>query len=517
MNPAREPRPSRPTILLGGALAVILTGISAGACTRDWDAYDPRLGSGGQGASGPSTGTGGASTSTTASNSSAGGTGGATTSSSAGGTGGATTSSSAGGTGGTGGVTTSSSAGGTGGTGGTGGSGGGPIHCGGTNVLADDFPGSDPGEVWNISDYGGATALETGGEAVVTLPSGSPGSSRGAFESNQYYDLTNDHVSIEVTSATNTATTAMAFFSVYYDGNNYIEISQTNGDLRFIRYIAGTWAELKSTLYNAVNHRHWRFREDGTDTHWETSSDGVNWTSQVSEPTAMLFPMNLVGIDFGGQTDGGEVNPGEARFDHLNGGGAPLGKWCPMSSLTDDFEDGIRARIWDSSWEPIPGMMVETGGDLVFTLPPNATPYANYGSAVRFDLTGSSIVIEVPQLADSASKAQTYVDLDAAGDNGFGMLVEGTTLYFDYWVAGTTQGVGSLLYSPVQHKWWRMREAGGTVYWETAPDGKAWTIREQFVPSFPVDALEVSLNCGIWQASANPGASHFDNLNLPPP
>src|SRR4029079_7172185 len=126
--------------------------------------------------------------------------------------------------------------------------------------------------------------------------------------------------------------------------------------------VAGVWTTLKTTGYDPVAHRHWRFREDGLNTYWETSSDGVNFTPQTQVATATLFPLDSVEVEIGGATDGGELSPGAAHFDHLNGGGAPKGKWCAMSSITDDFNDGVRSRAWDRSWEDIQGMVTEAGG-----------------------------------------------------------------------------------------------------------------------------------------------------------
>src|SRR5256885_2313428 len=83
--------------------------------------------------------------------------------------------------------------------------GGGATHCGGTNILADDCSGADAGEVWVRTASGGAAVAEAGGEAVVTLPDGAATGSRGSFQTERYYDLRGDTISVEVTSAASTA------------------------------------------------------------------------------------------------------------------------------------------------------------------------------------------------------------------------------------------------------------------------------------------------------------------------
>ena len=527
----RTPRASLRSLLAGAAIAGML-GVSWMGCTFGWDSYDPRLGgaggAGGGGAastgtegSGPSTSTGGAaSTSSTGGAASTSGTGGASSSS---GTGGAASSSGMGGASSSSGTGGASSSSGTGGassssssSGGTGGAGGGPIDCGGTSVLTDDFSGNDPGEVLATYGGGGGIASRTGGEAVVALPSNSATYSWGEFDSNRVYDLRGDSVSIEVTSAPNPTTSGAVWYGAGYK-DNYVGIYEQQGVLQFEHVLAGSQTLLKTTAYDPVAHRHWRFREDGQTTYWETSSDGVSWTAMAQVPSATLFPMNLVWIWFGGGMNSGEASPGEIRFDRLNGGGPPKEKWCPVSSFKDDFNDGLQSRAWSRSWEDSPGMLAETGGELVVTLVPNAKGSASYVSAIAFDLTNSSLLVEVTSAVSSADGSKTRIALVGPGAGVEISKFQGQ-LHFSFRVLNGWQDLGTLLYSPVEHRWWRVRESSNTLYWETSPDGKAWMSQAQLSPvPFPIEALDLYVGSDGWAAQPSPGVSSFDNLNLPPP
>ncbi|MEO5726081.1 MAG: hypothetical protein ABI134_12505, partial [Byssovorax sp.] len=438
----RTPRASLRSLFAGAAIAGML-GVSWMGCAFGWDSYDPRLGgdggaggggaaSTGTGGSGPSTSTGGASSSSsTGGASSSSSTGGASSSS---GTGGASSSS------GTGGASSSSSS-----SGGTGGAGGGPLDCGGTSVLVDDFSGGDPGEVLAMYYGGGAIASRTGGEAVVAMPGNSASYSWGEFDSNRAYDLRGDSLSIEVTSAPNPTTSGMVWYGVGYK-DNYVGIYEQHGVLHFEYMIAGSQTLLKTTAYDPVAHRHWRVREDGQTTSWETSSDGVSWKTMTQVPTATLAPMNLVWLWFGGGMDSGEVSPAEIHFDRLNGGGAPKEKWCPVSSFKDDFNDGVKSRAWDRSWEDKPGMLAETGGELVVTLVPNAEGSASYVSASAFDLTSSSLLVEVPSAVSSADGSKTRIALVGPGDQGVEISELQGQLHFSYRVLNNWQLLGTVLY-----------------------------------------------------------------------
>lgn len=466
---------------LGGAALAAMLGASWMGCSFGWDGYDPRLGSGGA----ASTGTGGSDpTTSTGDTSSSSSTGGASSSSSS--------------------------------SGGTGGSGGGPVHCGGTSVLADDFAAGDPGEVWD--HYSGGTVVsETGGEAVVVLPNNNPNSSWGEFDTKRAYDFRGDSISIEVKSAGNTSTDAYAWFGIGTT-DNHVEFLQQHGTLSLQQRVGGVNTSLKSTAYDPVAHRHWRLREDGQNTYWETSSDGASWTTLTQVPTSTLFPMDLMALSFGGGTDGGEVNPGEIHFDNLNGGGPPKEKWCPVSSFKDDFDDGSKSPAWERSWEDETGMLAEAGGKLVVTLVPNSKSSASYVSASAFDLTSSSVLIEVPSAVSTADGSNTRIELGAPGDRGIEMRESQGQLRFRFKALDAAQEIGSVLYSPMKHRWWRIRESANTLYWETAPDGKAWEIQAQLSPvPIPIDALDLSIGSDGWAEQPSPGVSSFDNLNLPPP
>lgn len=458
---------------------MIVAGSPLVGCSHAWEDYDPRL-AGSGGAEPTTSGTGGMGAST-------------------------------GGAGGMG-----AGAGGMGGQG-AGGSGGGVVDCGGTSALAADFSGNTLGGLWDAGDWGGATISETGGEIVVSLPMGSADESGGYLKSEHYYDFRGDFVSVEVTSAADPSSSAWAYLVVTMDENNYVEIYQESGFLFFGREIGNSYTELAKIQYDPIAHRFWQLRESGGDTYFETSPDGQNWAIRAQTPTADLFPVDLVQVVLGGGANSGQASPGEARFDKLNGGGAPKQKYCPMSSLTDDFADGAESMRWARSWEEQNGMLAEQDGQFVIHYVPNAEAYAGLVSASAFDLTSSSIVIEVPVAPPESAQAHIGLELNGPLENDVEMVVEQGKLKFGVEIADTHQELGSVLYSAQDHRWWRIREASNTLYWETAPDGKTWTTRMQVSPPpVPINVLDIEIHAGTWAAQPALGDCRADNVNLPP-
>jgi hypothetical protein len=391
------------------------------------------------------------------------------------------------------------------------------LGCGGTSVLAYDFTGADPGEIWAASSGGGASLAEVGGELVVTLPNGSLASSDASYSTNRFYDLHSNSVSVKVTSVGNTATTAAAYFAIDDGSGDRLEFREQLGTLKFTKTIGGTTTTLKTMVYSPASHLYWRLREDGTNTYWETSSDGTSWVIQAQAVTSLLFPVDYILIDMGGSTDGGEVNPGTVHFAQVNGGGTPSSKWCPMSTITDDFSTSTPSPAWKRSYVNSPMTVTQTGGQLMFTLAANLVVFSAYYSSASYDLTGSSFVVQVPQTANVATTAQTYIALNGQGANDIEMLEENGQLTARISVGGTDQNLASAAYDPTQHAWWRIRESGGTLFWDTSPDGKTWTVLCSDSTPFAIDVLDVVLAAGTWQSQANPGTSNFDNVNLTPP
>ena len=73
-------------------------------------------------------------------------------------------------------------------------------------------------------------------------------------------------------------------------------------------------------------------------------------------------------------------------------------------------------------------------------------------------------------------------------------------------------------FDALKHTWLRLRESGGTVFWDTSGDGKTWANFASTTPTFSIKAMNFFLGCGTFAAEAvNPGKSAFDNWNLPPP
>jgi hypothetical protein len=83
-------------------------------------------------------------------------------------------------------------------------------------------------------------------------------------------------------------------------------------------------------------------------------------------------------------------------------------------------------------------------------------------------------------------------------------------------VASVSTTVFSTAWDSVNHAWIRIRESGGTTYWETSPDGIDWTV--QYSEADPI--TETSLTAVVGGIStgvdSSPGTFKFDDFNISP-
>ncbi len=65
-------------------------------------------------------------------------------------------------------------------------------------------------------------------------------------------------------------------------------------------------------------------------------------------------------------------------------------------------------------------------------------------------------------------------------------------------------------YDPVQHNFWRIREYGGTFFFDTAPDGGTWTNQGQLDHSWDVGSVSVSFTAWIYGGLGQTGFSPME-------
>jgi len=184
-----------------------------------------------------------------------------------------------------------------------------------------------------------------------------------------------------------------------------------------------------------------------------------------------------------------------------------------ISTLIDDFNDGVVDPVkWPNSF----GIYSETGGRARVSCD---TGFNAYSSALNWTLAGSSVYLRgYPPAAGGATTeawAQILIKSSTSGtDLGFelraltGQLVMfSRTGFFD-------AGAVNIPYSATNHAWLRVRETGGTTFWDTSPDAATWTNRRTLASPAWVADTNIEFQLIAHRSDGVNDFAEFDNVNV---
>ncbi|MFZ3569964.1 LamG-like jellyroll fold domain-containing protein [Streptomyces sp. BH097] len=163
----------------------------------------------------------------------------------------------------------------------------------------------------------------------------------------------------------------------------------------------------------------------------------------------------------------------------------------PLAQLGDDFDDNrISSTLWPNSY----GGALEVGGRARVPVTPGG--FSAYQTARQWTLAGSKFTVKLATLPAAGGSSSAAVSIMANS------TTDGTRAGFTYNpVAGTLRLVSEtgyfdgaatqLTFSAINHMWLRLREAAGTLYWETSGDGFNWTTRRTLATPAWVSAQQL--------------------------
>ncbi|MFC8447659.1 hypothetical protein [Kitasatospora sp. NPDC057223] len=185
-----------------------------------------------------------------------------------------------------------------------------------------------------------------------------------------------------------------------------------------------------------------------------------------------------------------------------------------ISALVDNFNDNtVNGTLWPGSY----GTYQEAGGRARVACD---TGFNAYKSGTIYTLTGSSVFLQVfpPAAAGAATSTCTmFLTTTTAGtDAGFLIDTAGNAVGLYLRSGFADAGAVFLTYNATNHAWLRLREAAGSLYWETSPNGTTWTIqRTAATPAWATDTT-LSLFMDSHRDAGTNNWAEYDNLNSLP-
>ncbi|MBV8761674.1 MAG: hypothetical protein JO257_30550, partial [Deltaproteobacteria bacterium] len=390
----------------------------------------------------------------------------------------------------------------------------GSAQCGGIDLLADTFTANVPSPQWYSYKNGGITTVQMGGQLVITLPATTIASAAyGGFGSVFRYDVRGQRIAVEVPQTASTATTAQTDIQLVSVKGDILSIIEESGQLTASQYINGTGTNLTMIPYNVGADRWWAFREDAGTLAFETSPDGVTFTLFSSIPTPAFASLVSFALETG--TFETVMNGGAGHFDNVNGG-TPSGKFCPASTLRDDFNSGVIDDRWAGQFTSGTCTYGESNGHVTIALDTAGGEECALRSATGFDLTNDAVFTEV---VSAPGLAQTYTVLRASQQNGDNveLSIAGTTLDCAQIINSSYSTSCSIPYDAVAHRFLRLRGSAGMIAWETSPDGMTWTTRAQVASPIALDAVFLTIAAGTNGAPAMASQAVFGTFDVLPP
>lgn len=228
----------------------------------------------------------------------------------------------------------------------------------------------------------------------------------------------------------------------------------------------------------------------------------VNATASHTYTTAGTYTLQVTVTDSIGLTD--------TRTQAITV--APTPK---TATLTEDWSLGtIDSAIWNN-WGGSNVAVVNQQLHINSTAAPN---YFGITTAIRYDLTGSSITNKLISAGNQkiASFEAYPVNVGPDSNNQLSWYVSGGNIIAKKKINNVQTIVRTASYSATKQKYFRLRESGGTVYWDYSSDGTTWINFTTLTDPFSLNAVYVDQMVGTWQTESKTTTATFDNFNIAP-
>lgn len=188
----------------------------------------------------------------------------------------------------------------------------------------------------------------------------------------------------------------------------------------------------------------------------------------------------------------------------------------PIALLRDDFTNNTEDPAWAASSASGSATRTETGGQARLTLPSSTagTHTAYYRTSGAYDLTGDGFVWNIDTMVATGVAATAILDLRSSDNqNALRWTQTSGTLKAQTVLAGVATDRYSVAWNATTYKYLRVRESGGTIFFDSSSNGTSWTNRASVAAPFSVTDLYVQFaaTCGN---VASPGSLRLEDVNL---
>lgn len=188
-----------------------------------------------------------------------------------------------------------------------------------------------------------------------------------------------------------------------------------------------------------------------------------------------------------------------------------------FTNLTDDFDDNS---VNTSKWSTFNDTNVTTSETSqvaqVAMVSATGGQYGGYESLVNYDLSETFVMSQVVNSGNQVLELDCVaVEIRATGDT-YNWIISGGNLIAHKFLEGIDTNLRQdVAYDSNVHKYFRIRESGGTIYWEYSTTGVegSFTVYTSETASILFTNMQVAIVAGIWGAAGST-TCQFDNFNI---
>jgi hypothetical protein len=202
-----------------------------------------------------------------------------------------------------------------------------------------------------------------------------------------------------------------------------------------------------------------------------------------------------------------------------NSAGYAYGDEVSFTTLPDDItnlkEDFNNDSLDTAKWDNFGGAEVVEDNHQLEVTTTAAGSYEGIITKKHFKLTGMGVTAKLVNAGDQSIESlevyPVYLKLDA--NNAIFFRIDGNTIRAAKLVASSYTALATVAYSS-SIRWFRIRESGGTTYWDYSTDGVNWTNLTSEANPIAVTSLFFQLMAGTWQAEGSTTTAIFDDVNV---
>ena len=182
-----------------------------------------------------------------------------------------------------------------------------------------------------------------------------------------------------------------------------------------------------------------------------------------------------------------------------------------ISTLTDNFDDNSRDA---AKWQEGSAGVAEVNQELEFTTTLAASTQEIYSTVDTYELTSSQTTIKIVD-AGNFSLVSYYWSFGMFPNDWshwLGWLLDNDGVHARFDSTNYTTNT----YVANTYRYLRIRESGGTTYWEYSSDGINWNVEHSVANPMTVTDIMIRLAAETWDTELSTTTLKIDDFNILP-